>query len=180
MGRLVILSGPSGVGKDTVIDAWRSADPRVERVVAYTTRAPRVGEQDGVDYHFVTLERFESLAEGGHFLEHKMVHGNGYATPLTDLEQMLAAGKIAILKIDVQGALAVMQLRPDAESAFLLPPDAEELERRIRGRGTDSEDAIAKRLSNARDEMEAARHYQHRLVNQSVPEVVAELVRLFG
>ena len=115
-GRLVILSGPSGVGKDTVINAWHARDPRVERVVAYTTRPARPGETDGLDYHFVSVDTFMELAADGAFLEYKEVHGNHYATPLRDMEAMLSAGKIAILKIDVQGALTAMELRPDAMS----------------------------------------------------------------
>ena len=177
-GKLVILSGPSGVGKDTVIDAWRAADPRVRRVVAYTTRAPRPGEIDTVDYHFVTPDRFQELAALGHFLEFKEVHGNFYATPLRDMEQMLEEGLIAVLKIDVQGALTAMALRPEAETVFILPPSDQELERRIRGRGADSEESILRRLQNARDEIAQSQHYRHRLVNESVEDVVAELALL--
>ena len=174
-GNLVILSGPSGVGKDTVIDAWRDRDPRVRRVVAYTTRAPRPGEVDGVDYHFVPVERFLEHAAAGDFLEYKEVHGNHYATPLRDMERMIADGLIAILKIDVQGAHAAMELRPDAVTIFILPPSEEELEARIRGRGSDSEEVICRRLENARAELALASRYQHRLVNQTVDGVVDEL-----
>lgn len=177
-GTLVILSGPSGVGKDTVIDAWRNADPRVSRVVAYTTRNPRPGEVDGVDYHFVTRDQFLAHAEAGHFLEYKEVHGNFYATPLRDMEAMLDAGGIAILKIDVQGALSAMELRPDATTVFLLPPSNEELERRIRGRGTDADEVIARRLAAAHAEIAQADRYQHRVVNEDVASVVAELASL--
>jgi guanylate kinase len=178
VGRLVILSGPSGVGKDTVIDAWREVNPRVRRVVAYTTRLPRPGETDGVDYHFVTPERFHSLAERGAFLEFKEVHGNWYATPLDDLEEMLAEGLVSILKIDVQGGLDVIRLRPDALSIFLMPPSMEELERRIRGRGTDPEAKIALRLQNAREEIERGQAYTHHVVNQRVEHAVEALERL--
>lgn len=177
---LVILSGPSGVGKDTLIDAWRSVDPRVRRVVAYTTRAPRPGEVDTVDYHFVTPERFHELAQNGAFLEYKEVHGNFYATPLHDMEAMLTDGLIAILKIDVQGALQAMELRPDAESVFILPPSDEELERRIRGRGTDAEDVIARRLANARGEIALAPRYRHQVINGDLDQTVGALRTLFG
>ena len=177
-GRIVILSGPSGAGKDTVIDAWRLADPRVTRVVAYTTRDPRPGEVDGVDYHFVSVKVFQDMAKDGAFLEWKEVHGNYYATPLRDMEALLAEGKVAVLKIDVQGASAVMSLRPDAISVFLMPPDMDELERRIRGRGTESEEAIAKRLSNARAEMSRSDLYQHRIVNLTVASAVRALQEL--
>lgn len=177
-GKLVILSGPSGVGKDTVLEAWKEKEPRVERVVAYTTRAPRPGEVHGIDYHFVPREQFDRHAREGDFLEFKEVHGNGYATPLKDMERMLAEGKIAILKIDVQGALEVMPMRPDAMTIFLLPPSWEELERRIRGRGTESEEQILKRLKNAKDELDNAKHYQHQVVNETIDQVVEDLMRL--
>ena len=175
VGKLVILSGPSGVGKDTVIDAWSAVNPRVRRVVAYTTRAPRVGEVDGVDYHFVTVHRFTELADQGAFLEFKEVHGNFYATPLYDMEGMLMQGLIAILKIDVQGALSAMELRPDALTVFLMPPSVDELENRIRGRGTDDPATIEKRLLNAREEIALASHYQWRIVNEEVSQVVKDL-----
>lgn len=171
----MILSGPSGVGKDTVIDAWRRQDERVQRVVAYTTRVPRPGEQDGIDYHFVTADRFHELAAAGHFLEHKEVHGMFYATPLTDMEAHLRDGKIAILKIDVQGALEAMKLRPDALTVFLCPPSWDVLEARIRGRGTEDEATIAKRLRNAQDELAQAHRYQHQVVNEDLAKCVQEL-----
>ena len=177
-GRLVILSGPSGVGKDTVINAWRARNPNVARVVAYTTRDPRPGEVDGMDYNFVSRDIFHSKAADGDFLEFKEVHGNFYATPLRDMDQMLAAGKIAILKIDVQGALMAMELRSDALTVFLMPPSVEELEGRIRGRGTEDDAMIAKRLKNAHDEMSVRDKYQQIVVNQNVEDTVDILERL--
>ncbi len=174
-GRLVILSGPSGVGKDTVLDAWRQADSRVERVVAYTTRPPRKGEVDGVDYHFVDEPTFAGRAERGAFLEWMRVHDFGYATPLDDMEALLREGKIAVLKIDVQGALRVMGLRPDVLSIFLVPPSWEALEARIRGRGTESEERIVRRLEGARRELDVAPRYQHRVVNDDMARAVAEI-----
>ena len=174
-GRLVILSGPSGVGKDTVLEAWTKSNPRVQRVVAYTTRSPRAGENDGVDYHFVTRQRFDELVEENAFLEHKLVHGNCYATPLADMQSMLLAGKVAVLKIDVQGALEVMKLRNDALSIFLMPPSVEELEKRIRTRGTDSSEVIEQRLQSARDEIACAEQYTARVVNDDIARVVREL-----
>lgn len=174
-GRLIILSGPSGVGKDTVIDAWRERDARVQRVVAYTTRTPREGEVSGVDYHFVTPEAFHQKAESGEFLEFKEVHGNHYATPLKDTEELLAQGKLAILKIDVKGALDVIPLRPDALTVFLLPPDFAELQRRIEVRGKDDPAAVTRRLATAAFEMSQAPKYQHQIVNDLVDRVVEEL-----
>ncbi len=177
-GKLVILSGPSGVGKDTIIDAWREVNPKVERVVAYTTRTPRQGEVSGVDYNFLSLAEFQTKAENGDFLEFKEVHGNWYATPLTDMESLLSAGKVAILKIDVQGALHAMSLRKDAISVFILPPSMDELENRIRGRGLDDPEVIEKRLVNAQDEVALAPKYQHRIVNLDVDMTVSMLDRI--
>lgn len=168
------------MGKDTVIDAWKAADPRVERVVARTTRQPREGEVDGVDYVFLTPEQFLALAEDGFFLEYKEVFGNYYGTPLRTMEEILSDGRVAVLKIDVQGALSVMPLRPDAKTIFLLPPDEEELERRIRGRQKDSEETIAKRLAKAKDEIAQSGHYEHRIVNQIVEETVKKLQEITG
>ena len=179
-GRLVILSGPSGVGKDTVIDAWSLADPDVERVVAYATRKPREGEVDGVDYRFVSVPEFQRMADAGEFLEHKRVFENYYATPVSDPDRIIAEGRIAILKIDVQGALAVMSLRPEAITVFLLPPSDEVLKERIEGRKKDSPEVIAKRLDEAKNEIAQASQYQHRIVNESVEDVVKKLMELTG
>ncbi len=177
-GKLIILSGPSGVGKDTIIDEWKRHDPRVVRVIAYTTRNPREGEVDGVDYHFVSRERFLELAHSGAFLEYKEVHGNFYATPLSDMEALLIKGYIAILKIDVQGAIDVMPLRPDAVSVFLLPPDVNELRRRIEDRGRDNPADITRRMQNSEWEMSQASGYQYQIVNDEVATVVERLKQL--
>ena len=177
-GRLVILSGPSGVGKDTVIDLWHRADPSVQRVVAYATRVPRPGEVDNVDYHFVSVNEFKRMAEAGEFLEHKKVVVNYYATPVCDTDKLLADGRIAVLKIDVQGALEVMDKRPEAMSVFLLPPYPEALRERLEARATDSPDVVARRLEEAAKEMAFADRYQHRIVNRNVEEVVARLQEL--
>lgn len=177
-GALVILSGPSGVGKDTVIEAWKKVRPNVVRVVAYTTRQPRQGETDGVDYRFVSEGDFRKMAESGKFLEWKEVHGNYYATPLLDMQALLDDDKIAILKIDVQGALTAMEKRSDAISIFLLPPSWEELERRIRGRKTDSEEVIKLRLENAKREIGFADRYQYQVVNDDLDKCVAEIDRI--
>lgn len=177
-GTLVILSGPSGVGKDTVLDAWKAANPLVVRVVAYTTRDPREAEVDGVDYHFVTEEAFMERANRGAFLEWMNVHGKLYATPLEDMEALLADGKIAVLKIDVQGALRVMELRPDVLSIMLVPPSWAELEHRIRSRGTETPEKIALRLENARKELEFADRYTHCVVNDDVMRAVGEVAAI--
>lgn len=177
-GTLVILSGPSGVGKDTVLDLWQERNPRIVRVVATTTRAPRPGERDTIDYTFVAPEEFHALASQGEFLEHKEVHGNFYATPASQVVALEEAGKVAVLKIDTEGALEVMAKRPDALTIMLLPPSFEELERRIRTRGSDSPEQIERRLHNARQEMDAAPHYKIQIINHDVEAVLAELERL--
>ena len=178
-GRVVIFSGPSGVGKDTVLDAWIQADPRVERVITYTTRARRANETNGVDYHFVSEERFRELEIAGSFLEAKFVHGHYYASPLAVLSELLAQGKIAVLKIDVQGALDAMAMLPEARTIFVLPPSFDELERRIRERSTEDQAAIGIRLSNAQGELAVADRYEIRVVNDDVERVVRELMELF-
>jgi guanylate kinase len=177
-GRLVIVSGPSGVGKDTLLDKWREADPHVCRVVTYTTRAPRAGETDGVDYHFVSRDDFERMASEGAFLEAKEVHGNLYGSPVRETDAAIAEGKVVVLRIDVQGALEVMGRRPDAATVFIFPPSFAELERRIRSRGLDSEEAVRTRLKNARWELDQAGAYQHKVVNDDMDRAVSELARI--
>lgn len=176
-GMLVIVSGPSAVGKDTLLERWKQTDDRVCRVVTYTTRAPRAGEVDGSDYHFVSRAEFEKMAGEGAFLEAKEVHGNLYGSPVRETDLAVAEGKLAVLKIDVQGALDVMRQRPDAATVFVLPPSLEELERRMRGRDLDSEDDVRTRLKNARWELDQAVAYRFGIVNDELESAVAELSR---
>jgi guanylate kinase len=150
-------------------------DPRVERVVARTTRQPRQGEVDGVDYVFLSVQDFERLIAEGYFLEYKKVFDNYYGTPLHAVDEILADGRIAILKIDVQGALSVMPLRPDALTVFLLPPSLEELKNRIEGRKSDTPEAISKRLAKATEEIAQACRYQHQIVNDHFQLAVQKL-----
>ena len=174
-GQLVILRGPSGVGKDTVVEAWKLTNPLVERVVAVTTRQPREGETNSVDYHFVTMDSFNHMVEQNKFMEHENVHGNWYGTLRASVDDIRSRNKFAILKIDVKGALRVMQTEPDVKSVFLLPPSWEVLEERIRGRGTDDDATIEIRLSNARDEIELASRYTHQVVNDNLEATVVQL-----
>lgn len=150
-------------------------NPKVQRVVACTTRKPREGEVDGVDYHFVSVDTFNKMVANHEFLEWKQVHGNYYATPVKEVQQLLEEGKIAILKIDVQGALAVMKLRPDALSIFIKPPSWDELERRIRLRALDDQEAILKRLRNAEEELAQADHYRFVTTNDILERTVDQL-----
>lgn len=172
---IVILSGPSGVGKDTIINAWKAANPLVERVVTYTTRNMRDGEVDGIDYHFVTERTFLEKAKAGDFLEHKEVHGNRYGTPVEGLSSIVDAGKIAVLKIDVQGALAIMPKLQGELSIFLMPPSLEELEQRLQRRNSESVSQIRTRIRNAKREMAAAVHYNAKVINDDVQRAVAEI-----
>jgi len=177
-GRVVILSGPSGVGKDTVLEAWIAADPRVAKVVTSTTRPMRPGETAGCDYDFLTPEQFEAKRKAGDFLEAKNVHGNWYASPREGTDRLINEGRIAVLKIDVQGAIEVMTQLPEAITIFLMPPSREALEARIRGRGTEEESVIARRLADAEGELAEAHRYQHRVVNDNLAQTVRELTAL--
>lgn len=179
-GRVVILSGPSGVGKDTVIDAWRAVNPLVRRVVACTTRAPREGEVHGVDYTFLSPEEFDQKAARGEFLEHKIVHGKGYATPRDQVDRLVAEGCIALLKIDVQGASEVREKLPGVLSIFLLPPSRDELAARIQGRGTETEEQRQRRLKTAEEEMAQADCYSHQVINDQVDSCVNRLQEIVG
>jgi guanylate kinase len=175
-GRLVILSGPSGVGKDTLLDAWRAGNSRVQRVVAATSRSPRPNEVDGVDYHFLSREEFLAKVDRNELLEYKEVFGNFYGTPIDGLQKLLGNGKIAVLKIDVYGALDVIPKRPDAITIFLLPPSEEALEARLRSRSTDTEENVQLRLRTAHEEIAIGMtKYSHHVVNDKIERAVAEL-----
>lgn len=174
-GKLIVLSGPAGVGKDAVLARWMEQNPNVARVVTYTTRSPREGEVHGVDYNFVTRQRFQELVEQGYFLEHNEYSGNLYATPLKDIEEMLNKGLVSVLKIEVKGARQARVLRPDALLVFLLPPSEEELERRIRLRGTEDKDEQDRRLQIAKQELACAAEYDFLIVNDNLDTCIAEL-----
>lgn len=181
MGKLVILSGPSGAGKSTLVRRLLSECPLpLELSVSATTRAPRRGEQDGVDYHFLSQEEFRRRREGDAFLECKEVFGRGdwYGTLRRTVAMGRGAGRWVLLEIDVQGALAVLESDPDAITIFIDPGDTQELERRLRARGTDSEESIQRRLEVARQERLLASRYQHFVVNQNLDQAVKELCEI--
>ena len=165
---LVVVSGPSGVGKDTIIEALRarSSDPDYHYVVTCTTRPPRPGEVDGASYHFLSRARFAALRDAGAFLEWAEVHGNWYATPRAEVRRALAAGRDVILKIDVQGAAAVKSLVPDALLVFVVPPSLEALFRRLRARATETAEQLELRQRNAAIELARAGDYDHVVVNE--------------
>ena len=164
---LVVVSGPSGVGKDTIIEALRqqTRDPDYHYVVTCTTRPPRPGEVDGASYHFMTRDRFRALRDAGAFLEWAEVHGNWYATPRAEVRRALAAGHDVILKIDVQGAAAVKSTVPDALLVFVVPPSLEALFRRLRSRATETAQQLELRQRNAAIELARAGDYDHVVVN---------------
>lgn len=168
-GRLYVLSGPSGVGKDTVLAALESIDNGFAICVTATTRSMRHGEVEGSPYTFLTREEFEHRIASGDFLEYAEVNGgNLYGTPKSWVDRTLASGTDAILKIDVQGGKSVRKLVPDAILVFLAPPSLEELESRLRSRGTETEAAIQIRLDDARTEIEASSGYDYFVVNDEI------------
>ena len=172
---LIIFSGPSGVGKDTLLVRLEEICPKLERCVTYTTREPRPGEVAGVDYNFVRLKEFQQMIETGEFLEYAQVHLDLYGTPLLPVNEAREKGVDVILKIDVQGGLTVKQKVPDAVMIFVGPPSLEELERRLRARYTDSEASIRKRLSDARSEIEKIPSYDYLVINDEIDEAVDRL-----
>ena len=174
-GKLIILSGPSGCGKGTVLKEWLASRDDTVVSVSVTTRAPRVGEVDGVHYHFLSREVVETMAKNGELLEFAEYSGNMYGTPLPPITAWLAEGKNVVLEIEVQGAEKVMKKRPDALTVFIVPPSFEELEKRLRGRGTETEESIVKRLAAALTEFSAAKLYDYIVCNDAVANAVNRL-----
>ncbi len=175
-GRLFIVSGPSGSGKSTVLGEVFKRRDRLYFSVSATTRAPRPGETDGVEYFFLDEERFDQMVERGEFLEHARYAKCSYGTPRGPIEEKLNAGIDVILDIEVQGAKQVKARMPEAVSVFLAPPDLRELERRLRSRGTESEERIALRLETARSELREAEKYDYVVVNDDFRRAAGELL----
>lgn len=169
-GLLLVMASPTAGGKTTIAKQLLSEDPNLRQSVSCTTRAPRNGEVDGVDYHFVSDEKFQTMLQNGEFLEHAFVHGlHHYGTPKAPVEAMLSAGKDVLFAIDWQGAQQIAErMRQDLVSVFILPPSAAEMERRIRSRGQDSEDSIQKRLANAIDEIGHAGEFGYTIINDKL------------
>ena len=173
--RLFVISGPSGAGKGTLIAQLRKEHPELGLAVSATTRSPRPGEVDGKDYYFLSEGEFKRRVAAGEFVEWAYVHGHMYGTLVKEVERLLAQGKSLILEIDIQGALNVKKVWPDAVLIFIEPPSLEELERRLRGRGTEDEQSIELRLKNAKHEMTLADDYDVCIVNDTVDRAVREL-----
>ena len=176
MAQLTVLSGPSGVGKGSVVAAVRRRHPEVWVSVSVTTRAPRPGEVDGEHYCFVDEARFSELVDDGELLEYATYGSHRYGTPRGPVLQQLEAGRPALLEIDLQGARQVRTSMPEAQLVFLAPPDWEELVRRLTGRATESAEVVEQRLSIARDELAVAREFDKQLVNHDIDAAADQLV----
>ena len=174
-GKTFIISGPSGVGKSTVLGALFEGRDDLYFSVSSTTRAPRPTETPDVDYHFIEAETFRQWIEDGEFLEYAEYVGNFYGTPKKYVDAAMDEGKDVILDIEIQGATQVHELRPDVVRIFIAPPSWEELERRLTARGTDSPEKVQKRLLRAKVELENAGHYDYFVINDTVDNAVAEL-----
>ena len=174
-GRLFIVSAPSGAGKTTLVERLVEEIPQLCMSRSYTSRARRPGESDGVDYNFVTRERFEAMIAANDFLEWADVFGNLYGTCASDTERLLADGNDVVLVIDVQGARQVRAVRPDATTVFVMPPSYVALEQRLRGRSKDAEAAIVKRLQVARDEVASFAEYDFIVLNDEVATAVERM-----
>ena len=173
-----MITGPSGVGKGTLIRGLMERIPQLALSVSATTRAPRPGEQDGLDYHFLTPAEFEGRVAEGAFVEHATYSNNRYGTLRSELERCLAAGIPVVLEIEVQGARQVREAMPEATAVFIAPPSLEALRTRLRGRGTDDSAQVDERLRTAQRELEARDEFEHVIVNDRLDDAIDELVRI--
>jgi len=177
-GQLFIVAAPSGAGKTTLTRMLIARDPQVRLSISHTTRAPRPGEENGREYHFVDLATFNAMREAGDFLEWAHVHGNYYGTSKAWIAGQRAAGEDVLLEIDWQGAQQVMQLIPEAIGIFILPPSVAELARRLTGRGQDSEEVIARRIAAAEAEMRHVEEFAYAIINEDLDRAYADLAAI--
>jgi guanylate kinase len=178
VAKVFVITGPSGVGKGTLIERMLERVSMIELSVSATTREPRPGEVDGRDYHFLTPEEFERRVQAGDFLEQADYSGNRYGTLRAEVERRLGAGRSVVLEIEVQGARQVRAAMPEAVQIFIAPPSPEALRERLEGRGTDSLEAIERRLRTAETELEAKDEFPHVIVNDEVERAASELEEL--
>ena len=179
-GSLFVIAAPSGAGKTTLTRMALAQNPRLALSISTTTRAPRPGECDGVDYHFVSVDAFKQMQTAGEFLESAEVHGNFYGTTCRGIEALLSEDRDVILEIDWQGAQQVRGLYPESVGIFILPPSFDVLERRLQGRGQDSAEVIARRVANAREELQHLDEFPDVIINENLDEALAELLAVFA
>lgn len=175
---LFVVSGPSGVGKDTVVKKLRKNHPEIAKTVSATTRAPRPGEQEGVDYYYRTVEQFQKLLAEDQIVEHNYYNQNYYGTLRSEVNRHLDAGRMVVLVIDVHGAANIKRMYPGSNTIFLLPPSIEELESRLRGRGTEDEAGVQRRLNEALNELSVKDTYDQQLVNHDIDSCAEELYQM--
>ncbi|MDH4216763.1 MAG: guanylate kinase [Gallionella sp.] len=175
LGNLFIVSAPSGAGKTSLVQALLNINPQIDLSISYTTRAPRHGEHDGKDYHFVSRENFLAMAERGEFLESAEVYGNLYGTSQTWISKEIDRGRDILLEIDWQGAAQVRRLFPECISVFILPPSIEALEQRLKGRGKDNHEVIAKRMAAVREDVAHVAEFDYVIINDILNEALREL-----
>jgi guanylate kinase len=173
--KIIVLTGPSGVGKGTLVKLLLARHPELYLSISATTRNPRPGEIDGKHYYFVTKEEFEQTIETGQLLEWAEYAGNYYGTPRDRVQEQIDLGRSVLLEIEVVGARQIKQAFPQTLCIFILPPSVSELERRLRGRGKDSEDAIARRLKRAQEELAASTEFDRQIVNDNLESALAEI-----
>jgi guanylate kinase len=178
MPRVFVITGPSGVGKGTLIRGLRERLPELELSVSATTRAPRPGERHGIDYHFLAPDEFERRVAAGEFVEHATYSGNRYGTLRSELDRRIGAGAPVVLEIEVQGARQVREAMPDAVQVFIAPPSRDALRARLIGRGTDSSDQVEQRLRTADRELEAQPEFGHVVVNDRLEDATDALARI--